>query len=785
MKNSFIHGGLIWVCMLFSVQIINAQCSFVSLSNPDETSLFSTCTTINIQDGLSISGGSEFNIPDGAILNAGTYINGGGSGLVLGDTYGAEFNISGNVNSASKLTLQGASSLLAGNQSAAPITFELANQLQLSGTSRLEIWGDLTTTGKIIVDANCTLIIHGNLSMESSAGNEFNGNIIVAGNATIKKCDIETNGNLVVGGELSISSNGSNLSGDIYAITDTDPDLPGGTNYGNLDDLAGSSDDSDLYEELLDLGIVKKENNWKGKNSNWNDPANWSNGIVPDLYTSPIISASANNPEVTENLVLVNLTVESGAVLTIKPGNSLFLKGNLLGIDNGLIIQNTNQEPSSFIVEGTATPKVKVEWTYSEAGQWWYIGHGLSGFTNSAYNSAFSGTNDYKLYVFSNQYSKINHSDTYTFSEPLLGYAFMMKETGSTLSYSGSVNNTSYDYSMETAQDYLVANPYTSYLDITSAGFDVGDAEPTIYTRTTLESGLRGFEEYNILSNLATKNASKYIAPGQSFWMVNTSTTVGNKLRISPSARSIGNGGALKNASSNNQSVLRVLLISNISNDECVIAFNNTYGSKDYTIADSKKKFVSNGFANIYTIKGEEKSVISVWPTIDGTEEIPLAYQVEQSGLSEFEMSFEGVNSLDPDYNVYLYDYVNNHAIDLRTVQSYVFTPEELTEENRFSIIFEQKNQNDITTSIEEEESKNELVHIFAAQGQIHIQVKDAVLNVQDALIHVYDMEGREVIQQAIQSSETIITSMGDGMYIVEVSGDDFIVKQKIIVTNK
>jgi len=89
-------------------------------------------------------------------------------------------------------------------------------------------------------------------------------------------------------------------------------------------------------------------NIWTGNvNNDWNDPNNWSCGIVPLSYTNVIIESSPNQPVISSNnAVCNNITINSNASLTITSGNILTISGNLT--NNG----NTNLGTGKIIFDG-------------------------------------------------------------------------------------------------------------------------------------------------------------------------------------------------------------------------------------------------------------------------------------------------------------------------------------------------------------------------------------------------------------------------------------------------
>jgi hypothetical protein len=116
-----------------------------------------------------------------------------------------------------------------------------------------------------------------------------------------------------------------------------------------------------------DEGTVIQPGTWLGLTTDWNDDANWPVEI-PTITTDVIISSSAlNQPYIFDSPTAIckNLTINSGASLTIIAGQSLTVSGNLsnsgtLSIESGI----SNADPvgltlnGSLIVNGASTGKV-------------------------------------------------------------------------------------------------------------------------------------------------------------------------------------------------------------------------------------------------------------------------------------------------------------------------------------------------------------------------------------------------------------------------------------------
>jgi Peptidase family M23 len=79
--------------------------------------------------------------------------------------------------------------------------------------------------------------------------------------------------------------------------------------------------DGGNYSNTLSLKFTSY---WKGGNSKaWENPANWSCGNVPDANTDVVVQSATNTPEVSSNVVCRSLTLNNGAVVTVKTGFKL------------------------------------------------------------------------------------------------------------------------------------------------------------------------------------------------------------------------------------------------------------------------------------------------------------------------------------------------------------------------------------------------------------------------------------------------------------------------------
>lgn len=99
-------------------------------------------------------------------------------------------------------------------------------------------------------------------------------------------------------------------------------------------EFGGLDEDSHTRDQLAGLYLryfgIPISNEWLGNNSSWDDPANWSNGLVPDSNTHVLIPASPTRGHYPEenrsgDMNCKSLYVEPGAVFSIPSGSTMYI----------------------------------------------------------------------------------------------------------------------------------------------------------------------------------------------------------------------------------------------------------------------------------------------------------------------------------------------------------------------------------------------------------------------------------------------------------------------------
>ncbi len=524
---------------------------------------------------------------------------------------------------------------------------------------------------------------------------------------------------------------------------------------------------------------------WEGDDltepGNWFVKENWSGGYVPNASANTTIVAAANMPVINSSAIaqVNDLTIAAGASLTLDPGAKLTVKGNLT-TNNKLIVKNTVAEPVSIIVLGTVAGTTNIQWPLIERS-WWYIGHSVTGVTEADYVNSF-GAVDFAL----NQYTggawnRIagtgdNYTGTYAFNDPVEGYSLTIKNSEDTLSYNGVLNTAaSYTSKDFNAGWYLVANPYPSYMDISSVGFDMGNFSKTVYIRRNDNQ----VSTYNTMLNVGLKGGSKYVSPGQCVWL--RTYTDFDKVTISNAVRTHApTGNTLKGGSVEPNDRLRLMLESEYGSDESVVIFNQN-GSETYTAYDSEKLMNGGNIANLYSLKGIKEVAISSMPELKNGTIVPLAYKVAEKGISEMTFKATNLDDFMPEVMVYLEDKVAGITIDLRETSSYTFTPSIASATDRFELRFETGISTAVDEDIKESVTKNQVL-IYGVKQRAYVKVDEELLYGTDRTIKVYNVAGQLMATYDLNSVLTEFDlPQRDATFVIRVNIDGVAHKAVVI----
>ena len=307
--------------------------------------------------------------------------------------------------------------------------------------------------------------------------------------------------------------------------------------------------------------LVATDNSWTGgKDTEWTDIANWTNGVAPTATKDSNVQVSANNPIISETTgaSVKNLDVGASAALTVASGGSLSVSGDFTNSGGTVTLNSTEDDFSSLIVTGTATGDI----TYNRfvnsyddglGGGWDLVGSPtvmtIEDFiTANGANIQVLG-NDYAFSQYDNtidqwlRYATASQAGSFTSGQ---GYSMATVSdgppppgaAGTTVAFTGTMQTA--DQSINVINNNglngvgrrwnLVSNPFPSYIAGNTAAQTTNnfmDVNSGVIDESFL--GVYGWNGSSYTTYNFTSDAFS-IAPGQGFWIaaLNTADTALN-----------------------------------------------------------------------------------------------------------------------------------------------------------------------------------------------------------------------------------------------------------------
>ncbi|MCT4586715.1 MAG: T9SS type A sorting domain-containing protein [Carboxylicivirga sp.] len=642
-----------------------------------------------------------------------------------------------------------------------------------------------SNTKQIIVSSGAIMIVHGNMKLRNANSN-ISGDVVVLGDVDLKNTDMDDSGNLIVVGALTNSSGNVNgVLGNVYLL---DPEanegisinLPNDPLY--IDDLLDDADDKHLVNLIMsNVGHAGTTYNWDGSEStDWNSPDNWSDNQVPGALDVLVIDNVTNLPVCPSVLTVQDITIRPDAQMAVAPGSQITVMGDITIEAGGeFIVQNSNTNPTSFLVYGSVSGDITFEWNYNNE-RWWFIGHPISDATMADYNEILTtnnDTNDYALYDYQDPdvFAKISET-AYDFSaySPIKGYLFKVKDDNTPLTLEGTINNNAV-YSKTLQTDWqIIANPYPAYYQLpteSGTGTDFDHTTGDVYVTVSTSNSDKVFHTYNTLLGIGSPAEFKgAIAPGQGFY-VQTYSAGDVTMRAEHRMHSITT--QLKSVSKLNEEDILRLKLKNEHGliDEAVITFHEN-GQAGFTKLDSEQRFNQNLVSYLYSVIDGHKTVINVLPELDDDFSQKLGIRAQ---TGEHEFYIEGIDDLTLDYELILEDKFTGKETIMTTGKLYKFDSAEGSFDDRFVLHLKQAEATSVDKELHEETSINvKDDNILSVKCAWQEEVKKlSVYSLKGAMLLKETFTG-QLFNQALQ--------LPTGLYIVKLEGGKKSYQKKIIL---
>lgn len=489
-----------------------------------------------------------------------------------------------------------------------------------------------------------------------------------------------------------------------------------------------------------------------------------NHGIVSVIFDG---NSSISNNGIIRDLNAV--TINSNKSITLNSGTKLTLNSPIT--NNGVINLLSDATGTATLltpatIAGTGTASVQ---QYLTAGRNWYFTSPVS----NATSQVIKGTEGNRLWernVAGNSWTEI--AGTTGELTPARGYIAKVGATG-VVTFTGTLNHGAVQYPLTahgvtSGRFHLVGNPYVSYLDWQSVIAANPDLMPTMWFRTQTASDAYMFATVLMSDGapiVAASNASttvtKFIPPMQGFWVRMNDNASSANFTVNNTMRSHADqSGNRFKAPANPNQLLRLEISNGTNADEAVLYFNQN-ASNTFDIYDSPKMFNNTvTVPEIFTRAGNERLVINGMNSYNFNTMLPLGFHPGQAG--SFTLRASQLQNFDSDTQVYLLDKTSNTQFNLTSGNSYSFTSDATSTEERFTVLFKSATG---STSVDDAMEGN--IYVNSVQGQSKLQINTGIEN---ATLSVYSVSGQHLLTQNVNTPLTILNkTLHVGVYVIKV----------------
>jgi hypothetical protein len=531
---------------------------------------------------------------------------------------------------------------------------------------------------------------------------------------------------------------------------------------------------------------------WTGGTSTaWATGSNWNTGIAPTATDDVIISDVTNKPVISTAAAVKNITIESGAALTINANASLTT--NKVLTNNGTVTVKSGGslvQKSSSTLAGSGTYNIE----RSIPGGVSFISSPINNETANGFGITPSGSNGGQVKPSpTNPCNKdsVAHNSPYgnllelrenaTVLNNCVQSLWFVKSSGSlqngrgyslnnaakTLVYSGTVNNGTVTYSGLTRKSgnildsdgsnptmgwHLVGNPYPSPItllgsDLTPLGFDAQ------------------IQRYNAGTWVANDPLNPTtIAVGQGFQIRKTNVGGSADFVLNNNFRTVGNPAFYKTGE--REQYLNITLANATHTDKTMVYFMDDATDGFDAAYDANRLADDAKLPMLYTLAGSERTSYNALPTMNAGENKAVPLSVRTNIDENYTLAFNDVSTLQA--TVLLEDLKLNTTTAVTEGSTYAFTTTAGDNRDRFILHF---NANVVSGIVSNPTAAWASLYPNPTTGNVSVVLNE---NHDFTQAMVADISGRTVFTQALTNNNTqqLNTSeLPNGIYFITLAG--------------
>ncbi len=483
--------------------------------------------------------------------------------------------------------------------------------------------------------------------------------------------------------------------------------------------------------------------NWTTNSSNWNP------GIPGSTTDVTILSGTIT---VDADIECADLTINTGAVVSVDPGNVLTVTGTLTNSagTGGLLFQSDATGTGMLMNNSTGVQATFEQYLVKD--QWHYMGLPVVNINDA--NDVY-----HACYLYTIREDSVNWYDTTWVNlsagdhmDALRGYATIYTRLGAndtTITFSGTLNTGTVDtvfYSQMYGWNFI-SNPYPTTLD-----WDASGGKSTTNTNNAIYLWNPTLEAYGSYVNGASTNGqTRYIPPMQGFFIqvnqVNSSLSFNDNAKVAQKV-------AFKNATVEPQIRLAVT-DDDMNYDEMLLRVkNNSTTEFDSNYDAAKFKALRSKQPLIWSVVNDKEYSINSIPEITENSLIPIEVLVKTSGVQK--LVLKELTNYEYSYPIVLLDEHGNLLKDLQQ-EDYSFSADA---------------GETVTLNLAFKVATVDLKENAGAEFSVFSQGKNLVINDLKNIpstVNVVNMNGQVIFNEDVSSDCITIPISQQGIYIVTV----------------
>ena len=475
------------------------------------------------------------------------------------------------------------------------------------------------------------------------------------------------------------------------------------------------------------------------------------------------------------------LTVSNGASVNLSAGKYFTAYGNITNNGTFTLLANASGT-SSLIDNGTINGMFKVQQFLTGGNGRFahFVSNPTSNLTNVYY--AQTPTTDY-IYRYNEPYAANASSGWegwYNNLETMRGYiirytidqtkVFTGTPNTGTIGTDNNVTKTTSTAHQDRNGFNLVGNPYPSAIDWNAtSGWTKTNLDDALYIWKPLA---QIYATYIINTNTGANGGTRYIAPGQSFFVRVSSDGYGT-LKMNNSVRVHNNVAFMKNEQTTTPTI-HLKVENKKYSDDIAICFLNEASDLFDKGYDAYKMFSSNDSVPQLFTQIDSKNLLSIntlkMPNDFSNYSIPIGFKTGFAG--NFTISLNDISGLSGE-QIFLEDLVAGTTIDLKE-NNYSFYSTASNNITRFKLLFAIPTQVDLL--------KSQSIQLYSFAQTLFVNIPE---NTKSQIV-IFDMLGKQVFtKQTSVINNVFELSKLHGDYVVKVVTSKETKTKKIFINEK